>query len=82
MTSELALYNAILELTRPRGSFDISLAFCDGAKVPDSLRHGTSGVIVYGVRGSVGDEFVIDWAVSLCFVEGNSATQTDSLTSG
>ena len=54
LTSELALYNAGLEPTRPHGSFDISLSFHDGAKIPNSLRHGTSSVIDYGVGGSVG----------------------------
>ena len=78
LTSDLAIYNAGLEPTRPQGCFDISLAFRDGAKIPDSLRHGTSSVINYGVGGSTGHELVIDGAVSLCSVEGDSATQTYS----
>ena len=82
LTSELALYNAGLEPTRPQGSFDISLAFRDGAKIPDSLRHGTSSMIDYGVGGSVGHELVIDEAVSLCSIEGDSVTLTDSFDFG
>ena len=82
LTSELALYNASLESTRPWGSFDVSFAFRDGAKVPDSLRHGTSSMINYGVGGSAGHELVVDGAVSLCSVEGDNATQTDSFDFG
>ena len=78
LTSELALYSASLEPTRPQGIFDISLAFRDGAKIPDCLRHGASGVIDYGVGGSAGDEFVVDGAVSFC---GASRRQI-ALTSG
>ena len=72
LTSELALYNVGLEPTRSWGNFDIPFAFRDGAKVPDYLRHGTSGVIDYGVRESVGDELVTDGAASSCFVEGDN----------
>ena len=82
LTSELTLYNAGLEPTRPQGSFDISLAFRDGAKIPDSLRHGTSSVIDYGVGGSAGHELVIDEAVSLCSVEGDSVTLTNKFDFG
>ena len=82
MTSELALYNAILEPTHPQGSFDISLAFRDGAKIPDSLRYGTSSMMDYGVVGSVGHELVVDRAVSLCSVEGDNTTQTYSFDFG
>ena len=66
LTLELALYNTGLEPTRPRGNFDIPLAFRDVAKVPDSLRHGNSDVNVYGVRELVGNELVTDGAVSPC----------------
>ena len=82
LTSELALYNAGLEPTRPQGSFDISLAFRDGAKVPDSLRHGVSGVIDHGVGESAGHELVIDEVVSLGFAEGDNVTLTDNLDFG
>ena len=82
MTFELALYDAGLEPTRPQGSFDISLAFRDGAKIADSLRHGTSSVIDYGVGGLVGHELVIDGAVSLCSIERDSLTQTNSFDFG
>ena len=54
LTSELALYNVGLELTRPHDSFDAPLAFCDGVKILDSLRHGTSYVIDRRVGESVG----------------------------
>ena len=70
LTSELALYNAGLEPTRPLDSFYIPLAFHDRAKVPDSLRHGTSGVIDCGVGESVGRELVTDRVTSHCSVEG------------
>ena len=82
LTSELALYNAGLEPTRPQGSFDISLAFRDGAKIPDSLRHGVSGVIDHGVGGSSVHELVTDEVVSLGSVEGDSVTLTDNFDFG
>ena len=78
----MALYNAGLEPTRLQGSFDISLAFCDGAKVPNSLRHGVSSVIDHGVGGSTGHKLVIDEVVSLGSVEGDSVTLTDNLDFG
>ena len=82
LTSKLALHNASLEPTHLCGSFDVSLAFCDGAKVPGSLRHGTSGVIDYGVGESVDDELVIDGAISLYSIKGDSVTQTYSFDLG
>ena len=82
LTLELALYNAGLELTRLQGSFNISLAFRDGAKIPDSLRHGTSSVIDYGVGGSAGRELVINRAVSLCSIKGDTSHRQTVLTSG
>ena len=39
-------------------------------------------MINYRVGGSVGDELVIDGVVSLCFVEGHSAMETDSFDLG
>ena len=82
LTSELALYNAGLEPNRPQGSFDISLAFRDGAKVPDSLRHGVSSVINHGSGGSAGHKLVIDEVVSFGSVEGDSVTLTDNFNFG
>ena len=82
MTSELALYNAGLEPTRPQGSFDIFLGFRDGAKIPDSLRHGVSGVIDHGGGGSASHELVIEEVVSLGSVEGDSVTLTDNFDFG
>ena len=82
LTLELALYNAGLEPTHLRGSFDIPLAFRDGAKVPKLLRQGTSSMIDRGVRESMGDKLVTDGAVSPCSVEGDSITQTNSFDLG
>ena len=82
LTSELALHNVGLEPTHLRVSFDIPLAFHDGAKVPDSLKHGASGVINHGVGELVGDELVADGAVSPHTVEEDSATLTDSFDRG
>ena len=82
LTSELALYNACLELTRPHDSFDAPLAFRDRVKVPNSLRHGTSDVIDHGVKGLVGGELVTDGVTSHCSVEGDSATRVDNFDIG
>ena len=39
-------------------------------------------MIDYGVGGLAGRELVIDGAVSLCSIEGDSVTQTDSFDFG
>ena len=78
MTLELAFYNAGLEPTYPHDSFDAPLAFRDGIRVLDSLRHGISNVIDRGVKESMGGELVTYGATFHCSVKGDSAMRVDS----
>ena len=57
LTPELALYNTSLEPTCPHDSFDAPLAFRDGVRIPNSLRHGTSDVI----NLELGSQWVESW---------------------
>ena len=78
MTLELALYNPGLEPTRLHGHFDATIAFCDGARIPDSLRHGASNIVDHRTVESVGGELITDGVISHCFVEGDNVVRVDS----
>ena len=82
MTSKLALYNVGLESTRPHAGFDSGLAFCDSARIPDSLRHGASNIVDHRTVESVGGELITDGVISHCFVEGDNVVRVDSSNTG
>ena len=72
LTSELALFNAGLELTHPDGDFDLPLSFCVDVKVPDTLRQVVASVIDHGVVESIRYGFVVEGITSHCFIEGDT----------